>query len=283
MDVQKSRIVKHTNNQKLERLMRKMIPFVALVLSASLLLPSCVAKKKYDELLNNKEELDKMLGESKAKVKNLEGDLAELQDQKSQLEATNSEMSGRISDLEASQRELLADQEKIQSALEAAEKRNKAIVSTIDGNFAPAVKGGLTLTQRNGKVYVQMPEPILFKSGSTRVQKKYLEQIDKVSEVLKANPDMRVQVEGHTDSKKMKSGARFQDNWELSTARALGVVRRLIKNGVSETQVAAVGKGEFLPVNSDDGNAEAHMQNRRVEFLIMPNAAELYQIGKEGA
>ena len=95
--------------------------------------------------------------------------------------------------------------------------------------------------ERNDRLYVKLGEPILYRSGSVRLQRKYKESLNQLAEILKANPNMKVQVEGHTDSKKMKPVARYQDICELSVGRAMGVVRALVRSGVAENQLAAVG------------------------------------------
>ena len=86
-----------------------------------------------------------------------------------------------------------------------------------------------------------------------------------LAETLKANPALKVLVEGHTDSDKVKEGAPYADNWELSTKRALRVVRELVKNGVNPDQVAAVGRGDSMQTG------EGKDADRRTQVVADPN------------
>ena len=125
-----------------------------------------------------------------------------------------------------------------------------------------------------------MPEKVLFRSSSSSLDKSDREIIGKLAEVLKADASLSVIVEGHTDNAKMKEGVGY-DNWDLSVRRAMSVVRTLIKEGVSPEQITAAGSGEFSPVVSEDASSkEAREKNRRTEFIIVPNLAELFNVYK---
>ena len=76
-------------------------------------------------------------------------------------------------------------------------------------------------------------------------------------------------------------GAAYRDNWELSLARAMSVVRRLLRDGVSEEQLSAVGKGEFMPANNEN-SSDARAQNRRVEIVVTPKLGEIHKIHTSG-
>ena len=261
--------------------MRKSIYFLILCVSMSALLPSCVSKKKFTELMTNKESLEKMLSEQKDKVSSLEGDVETLQTENTNLKGQNSDLSSKVASLESQNSTLKAENDETKLALTEKESQLNGLRNAVKETFATAKGSGITFQERNDRLYVVMGEPILYRSGSTRLQKKYKQSLADLAEILKANPNMKVQVEGHTDNKKMKEGARYQDNWELSVGRAMGVVRALIRNGVSEDQLAAVGKGEFLPSNGED-SSEARAQNRRVEIIILPTIGSLYEASKTG-
>ena len=90
-----------------------------------------------------------------------------------------------------------------------------------------------------------------------------------VGDVLSELPDRSFQVEGHTDDVPIAT-ERFPSNWELSSARALSVVRVLVQAGVSPEHVSGAGYGEYQPV-ADNGTAEGRRLNRRIEIVMLPN------------
>ena len=157
----------------------------------------------------------------------------------------------------------------------------------------------LQVSQKEGKVYVILPNQTLFTTGSYALQKAGSDAISKVAQVLVQNSDLEVSVEGHTDispfkatatqAKKGKAGAKkpvaksagtIKDNWDLSSLRATTVARALYLQGVSGGRISATGKGEFYPLDISVSE-EAKMRNRRIEIVISPNLAKLYElIGK---
>ena len=94
--------------------------------------------------------------------------------------------------------------------------------------------------------------------------------------MLRAMPDRRFQVAGHTDDVKMQS-ARYPSNWELSTTRAVEVVKRLIEGGMYPKNLAASGYGEFAPAESN-ATPEGRAKNRRIEIALQPNLDEFVKV-----
>ena len=84
--------------------------------------------------------------------------------------------------------------------------------------------------------------------------------------VLKANPDLSIRVDGHTDVRPINS-PQFNNNWELSAGRAISVVQYLIGRGVSPQRLVAAGFGEFQPIDPDK-TEEAFNRNRRIELKL---------------
>jgi chemotaxis protein MotB len=113
---------------------------------------------------------------------------------------------------------------------------------------------------------VKMKDKILFSSGSARIGKEGKEALTAVAEVLAGIEDKVVRVEGHTDNVPLGRGG-FATNWELSTARALAVVRLLQDSGVDPARLAAAGYGEFQPIASND-TPEGRSENRRIEIVL---------------
>ena len=138
---------------------------------------------------------------------------------------------------------------------------------------------GLTVTRRNGKIYVSMEEKLLFKTGSWQVDPRGQEALKKLARVLEKNPDINVTIEGHTDNVPYIShGGQIQDNWDLSVKRATSVVRILLKDSnIDPKRLTAAGRGEYLPVDPSN-TPEARRKNRRTEIILTPNLDELYDI-----
>lgn len=136
---------------------------------------------------------------------------------------------------------------------------------------------GLTITQKNGKVYVSMDEKLMFATGSTTVQKEGTNALVALAKVLVANPDINIMVEGHTDNVPMKGSGEIKDNWDLSVMRATSVTKILILNGVDAKRLTAAGRGEHFPVAPND-SPENKAKNRRTEIILIPNLDDLFNI-----
>lgn len=136
---------------------------------------------------------------------------------------------------------------------------------------------GLTITQKNGKVYVSMDEKLMFSTGSTVVQKEGVNALVALAKVLVANTDINVMVEGHTDNVPMKGSGEIKDNWDLSVMRATSVTKILITNGVDPKRLTAAGRGEHFPVAPND-SPENKAKNRRTEIILIPNLDDLFKI-----
>lgn len=256
-----------------------------------LLLPSCVAKKKY---LSATDHVTKLQGDSlsyEKRIAGLQGDIEQLQ---ADLAATRDELAKNQKDLGMT-REQVAQREAMLSAKDAElmdkVKRMDELTRKLDAQTA-ALSGlrkkvadalvnfksdELTVTQKDGKIYVSLSEKLLFKSGSADVDPKGKDAIGQLAAVLNANSDIGVLVEGHTDSIPIASG-RFKDNWELSAARATSIVRLLtVDHKLDPKRVTAAGRGEFIPVASNR-DADGRARNRRTEIILTPDLKELFGI-----
>lgn len=230
---------------------------------------SCVSKKKYDELVAAKEATDQALAETQSNLKTLQEEKDALQaEYNSEKDRLNGEISSIKSSLDATKAEIAQVSEKLNMTQAELDK----IKAEINGTFSAYTNSGLSLDERNGQLYVVTAEAVNYRSGSTRLSKAQREALNSLAETLKANPNVKVLVEGHTDDQKVKSGTAYVDNWDLSVARATRVVRYLVRKGVSESQLAAVGKGEFEPAGSND-DKDGRAANRRTE--IKPNLENL--------
>jgi chemotaxis protein MotB len=135
----------------------------------------------------------------------------------------------------------------------------------------------LSVNVKDGNVYVSLEEKLLFKSGSSDVDPKGKQALAKLATVLNNTKDINVMIEGHTDNVPIKS-TKFEDNWALSTTRALSIVRILtVENGFDSHRIIASGRGEFYPVKSNQ-TPEGRGSNRRTEIILSPNLSELFKL-----
>lgn len=139
--------------------------------------------------------------------------------------------------------------------------------------------GELSVYTKDGKVYVSMSDKLLFKSGSTTVESKGIDALGKLSDVIKKNPDILVNIEGHTDNVPYGSnGGLIKDNWDLSLMRSSSVLHILTdKYKVSSIQVIASGRGEFFPKETNS-TPEGRAANRRTEIILAPKVDKLLNL-----
>jgi len=216
-----------------------------------------------------------------------DGDLSAASKQIAKLRAQNSALAdqvtglgGKVSGLEGEKGELTgqlaasqAELEQLRLARAAAEKRMAAFKALAAKLRAMIDSGKIKVEVRKGRMIVKMSDKILFDAGKTEIKPEGQAAIVQITEALKSVADRDFVVAGHTDNIPIKS-KKFASNWELSTARAVEVVRFMIQNGMDSAHVSAAGFGEFDPVgdNADDAGRQ---QNRRIEIIVMPNVDEL--------
>ncbi len=137
---------------------------------------------------------------------------------------------------------------------------------------------GLTIEQRDGKVYVSLDEKLLFKSGKWIVDPKGQSALNKLSGVLVENPDINVMIEGHTDNVPFKGSNGISDNWDLSVKRSTSIVKILLKNkNLTAKRIIAAGRGEFLPID-ESNTKEGRAKNRRTEIILTPKWDEVFKV-----
>ena len=113
----------------------------------------------------------------------------------------------------------------------------------------------------------------MFDSGKAVIRKDGEPIVQSIGEILKQN-DRAIRVEGHTDNVPMHS-LLYPSNWELSTARAVNVVKYFIeKVGIAPTRLSAAGYSEYHPI-ADNDTAENRQKNRRVDVVILRKSFEL--------
>lgn len=265
--------------------MRKLIQSLLMCMAVGCLLSSCVSKKKFEQLMNDKTTIDQVLAENQEKVKNLQTNVATLESEKEELNKTMEEKTSKLSDeISVANDELMNTKrslEEMEAAVAARDSQLTIVQEKVSATFDVYRKGGFDLTSSSNGLLVNTPSPIRFRSGSTRVDQESKMVLNDLAEKLKQNPRVKLLVEGHTDSVPMKEGARFRDNKELSTARANRVVAELVKMGVNPVQLTAAGRGDTMPKFQDENDSEEiRSMNRRTEFILMADVAPLYEMSQ---
>lgn len=238
------------------------------------------AQKKKNETRENRKS-----NEMKALLQELEvlqQELLEREDRLNALEDRLNEKEERLAKLEDN---LESKQERLLQ-LETILQRQDSVVSALKDKVSEALYGfegeGLTVEQKNGKVYLSLEEKLLFQSGSWSVGGRGREAITKIARLLEKNPDIHVMIEGHTDNVPYRGSGQVKDNWDLSVKRATSIVRVIInKSDVDPARLTAAGRSKYVPVDSSD-TREARRKNRRTEIILTPDLSELFDIiGRE--
>ncbi len=136
--------------------------------------------------------------------------------------------------------------------------------------------GDLEIALRSGRMVLILPTDVLFDSGKARLGSRGKETLSQVAAALATIKDRQFQVSGHTDNDPIRYSG-FESNWELSTARALQVVKVLTESGMTPASLSAAGYGEFDPVAGND-TIEHKAKNRRIEITLQPNIEELVAV-----
>ena len=212
---------------------------------------------------------DQSLKENMAKNREL---LAQLEAKEKALAAEKERLNKLSADLKKGT-DRVNELESIMAAKEAAMKKLKDALT----KSLKAFEGkGLTVNQRDGKVYVSMENKLLFESGSWAVGSEGKKAVVAVGTVLAQNPDIAVLIEGHTDNDKFAGAVgQIENNWDLSTKRATAIVNILSENkAVKKENLTAAGRGEFAPLMSND-TPEGKAKNRRIEIVLTPKLDEI--------
>jgi len=282
--------------------MRSRLRTAPVALLVLVLVPSACVKKSTHELTladlararSDQEELQAQMDEEAARrdreeaglrsdIEDLQGRLADVQDQlqrterlRAQAEERFTEARAEIDRLELIQtqrgEEYRRLQQRIQAlgAIEREVRERNRIYEEVIGRFRSLIDGGqLTVAIVRGRMVIQLPQDILFQSGSATLAREGRETLAQVGQVLAELSDRAFQVEGHTDNVPIATD-RFPSNWELSTARALSVVKLLVEEGVPPTSLSGAGYGEFQPVASNE-DRDGRRLNRRIEIVMLPN------------
>lgn len=226
---------------------------------------NALEKDSNDALTSNINKNRELLAQLEAKEKTLAAEQERLNKLKKDLESS----SQRLNELENMMAEKEAGMKKLKETL------SKAL-NAFEGK-------GLTIEQKNGKVYVSMENKLLFQTGSWAVGVEGKKAVVELGKVLAQNPDISVLIEGHTDNDKILGniGGGIENNWDLSTKRATAIVNILSEiSGVKKDNLTAAGRGEFAPIMSND-TPEGKSKNRRIEIILTPKLDEISRMLNE--
>jgi chemotaxis protein MotB len=191
-------------------------------------------------------------------------------------EAARKQLADRVTQLEAEKADLAASKEALARDVEAKAGELEQLKGTADKlqeqMREEIAKGDIRLTESGGKLRVDLVDKILFDSGEAQISKRGEAVLARMGAVLAQIDDKQIQVSGHTDNTPMggKLAAQFPSNWELSSARAINVVRvRAEKAHVPPQRLVASGYGEYHPISGNKTSA-GRARNRRIEIVLTP-------------
>lgn len=253
-------------------------------------------ESKIEELLKQREDAVYQLAIEKENVAGLQREIEALRRQMDALNSGSSdEIEKLLAELNGVREDLNTREDKLRAAERELEQRNASLielqnilaqkdaaVQALKNKVMNALTGfhnnGLTVHEKNGKVYVSLDEKLLFKTGKWDVDPNGQRAIKELGNVLAENPDINIMVEGHTDNVPMHGSGEVKDNWDLSVVRATAVTKILMENKqIDPKRIIAAGRSEYLPL-SEDNTAEARQMNRRTEIILTPNLDELLKI-----
>lgn len=205
------------------------------------------------------------LDDKERNVADLEFELYQKEDRLNTVEYSYNELEGDITSKNRRIREL----EALVGEKDESMTRLRARLNELLRGFSSA---DLSVTEKNGKLYVSLSQNLLFRSGSTSIDYKGKKAIQQLAKVLNEQPDVEITVEGHTDA-----SGRADRNWDLSVTRATAVVKLLTQYKVDPKRITASGRALYDPISSNVSSS-GKARNRRTEIILSPNLDELYEI-----
>ena len=269
---------------------------LVVALASSVVLTSCVSKKKYTELENTNSSLQQEVVDTKAalqecgvNVEKKDLKIASLQDELAFKVENYEKTAKQAQDLSLltsqNMQKTLEEMGKandrwtdVNDALAHKDSLNMALVLNLKGALADINDNDIEINVEKGVVFVSISDKLLFNSGSYAVSSKAIDVLGKVATVVNDKPSFEILVEGHTDNKLVKDGAAIKDNWELSVQRAAAVVRVLTdKYEVAPERITAAGRSSYVPV-ADNDTKEGRAKNRRTKIILLPQLDEFYNL-----
>lgn len=246
--------------------------FALLLILGSFL--SCTATKQLDSIKLEKTQLEMKLTEIQSKMTAKEEAYSIL----------NAEKQGIAEDLANAKEAKMTcenDLSTIKTAYDSFHEKLLKLKKEVQAAFPNNLdEPNFSIVEEDGRLVITLPNKILYARGKSDFDAEALLVIQKLSKVFRNNQGLQILVEGHTDEIPLQAGSKFKDNWDLSLARAVNVVRKLELYGVHPARLTAAGRGYFSP-KSTLANEEARALNRRTEIIIRPKTAELLMLLSE--
>ena len=255
--------------------------------------------KQYDEVLSQRDKLQSELDALKVNYENLNNSYNALEENSSAAIAKNAKKNRELlAQLEAKEQALASENERLEKLKkDLAERSNRvneleSLIAAKDQamrNLKDAISRaltdfegkGLTVEQRDGKVYVSMENKLLFSSGSWAVGAEGKKAVEQLGAVLADNPEIAILIEGHTDNVPYTGSGQVKGNWDLSTKRATSIVQILKANDeIKPENLTAAGRGEYAPIATND-TTEGRAKNRRIEVILTPKLDEISKLLNE--
>ncbi len=253
-------------------------------------------QKEYDETLAQRDKLQSDYNAIKSNYDNLKASYDALEENSSATIAENFKKNRELlAQLEVKEQALASENARLETLKKELENRSRrveeleSLIAAKDAamtNLKNAIsralsdfKGkGITIEQRDGKVYVSMENKLLFGSGSWEVGAEGRRAVQQLGNVLGDNPDIAVLIEGHTDNVPYTGSGQVKGNWDLSTKRATAIVEILRENdAINPENLTAAGRGEFAPIATND-TATGKAKNRRIEIILTPKLDEISKL-----
>ena len=240
-----------------------------------------ILRAKYDKLTEINEALETNYGKLRLSgAKDIAILNADLEAKRKELQKKEDALMKTEQDILLKQQQITEQQNEL-SELNALIQKQEAASRALKEKVANALKNfenqGLTVEERNGKIYVSLEAKLLFGSGSTTVEPEGEKALIQLAQVLQDEKELEIVVEGHTDTDKMAGTKHPKNNWELSVLRATSVISIMMANSeIDPKQLMAAGRSEFHPVDDTDKT-----KNRRIEIIISPNLDALYELISE--
>jgi chemotaxis protein MotB len=242
-----------------------------------------VISSRYDDLQNAHENLIKgNVEETKKLLTGLqaaEANLRQKEDIMRQLEQSMDLKKVSLDELTLELQKKNARMAELERILDAQKKTVQDLKNKVSEALLGFENNGLTVTNRDGKVYVSLEEKLLFKTASWDIDANGRNALRKLAGVLEKNPGIQVMIEGHTDNVPYNPGnSQLKDNWDLSVKRATTVVRVLLEGTkIKPERLTAAGRSEYVPLEPNT-TPESRQKNRRTEIILTPDLTELYRL-----
>lgn len=261
-------------------------------------LAGCVSKKKYQAQVNRNKFLDDSLQtvihrldvcldektRDKRRIETLEQEVNRLKSEGGALITQLSDLSVINKNQAESIRQSLENINSkeiyirgLQTALNRKDSLNLALVMNIKSSLKDINDQDVEVRVEGSAVFVSISEKMLFETGSYEISRQAGSVLEKVATVLNSRPDIRIMVEGHTDSIAINNN-KIADNWELSVLRATSVTRMLTKTyGIDASRIIAAGRGQHDPIASN-ATEEGRRKNRRISIVILPQLDQFMKL-----